>query len=421
MDKSMQTEIHFAAFVAVDWADQEHHFAYRGSDCKRIVSGKVQHKKEALEGWVLQLRSEFPEGKIALIVEQSRGGLLYALMKYDFFVFYLPNPRSVARYREVFHCSGSKSDPSDTLLLLDLLEKHRDKLRVWNPEDSQTRRLRMLTEYRRRLVNDRSKLVNRLTSILKCYFPEALGLTGDLTKQLAAEFLLKWNTLAAVKKAKPVTLRRFYRKHHCRNTKLIEQRIQEITNATALITDEAIISASAQMVRVIVLQLSKLLEGIKQFDQQIASLFEQHPDRAFYESLPGAGPALEPRIAVAFGSDRSRFDSAQEIQQFSGTAPVTRSSGNSKIVYRRWACSKFILQTFHEFAAHSIPQSRWANAYYHLQLQRGKSHHAAVRSLAYKWIRILFRCWKENMPYNESFYLNSLTKTGSHLALLIAQ
>lgn len=417
----MKTERHFAAFVAMDWADQEHHFAYRGSDSKRIVSGKVQHKKEALEGWVLQLRSEFTEGKIALIVEQSRGGLLYALMKYDFFVFYLPNPKSVARYREVFCCSGSKSDPSDALLLLDLLERHQDKLRVWNPEDSQTRRLRMLTEYRRRLVNDRSKLVNRLTSILKCYFPEALGWAGDLTKQLAASFLLNWNTLAAVKKAKPVTLRNFYRKHHCRQTNRIEQRIQEISMASPLITDEAIVSASAQMVRVIVLQLSKLNEGIKQFDQQIASLFEKHPDRAFYESLPGAGSALEPRLAVAFGSDRSRFSSAQEIQQFSGIAPVTKSSGKSKIVYRRWACSKFLLQTFHEFAAHSIPQSIWANAYYRLQLQRGNSHHAAVRSLAYKWIRILFRCWKENMPYNESSYLNSLSKTGSPLSFVLAQ
>jgi transposase len=416
----MESDKTFVAFVAFDWADEEHRFAYFGSDSGKIVEGKLEHTGEALQDWVLQLRSQFPQGRIALIVEQSRGALLHALLKYDFFVLFLPNPKSVARYREAFYCSGAKSDPTDALLLLDLLRKHHEQLRVWNPEDSQTRKLQMLVEYRRRLVNDRSRLVNRLTSILKGYFPEVLPWTGDLTKQLACDFLRKWPTMQAVKKAKTATLRSFYQKHHCRSKQLIDERISQIQNASAMITDEAVISASAQMVQVIVVQLEKLNEGIEGFDQQIALLFEQHPDRAFYQSLPGAGAALEPRLAVALGSDRSRFQSAQEIQQFSGIAPVTQSSGKSKMVYRRWACPKFILQTFHEFASHSIPQSRWANAYYHLQIQRGNSHNAAVRALAYKWIRILFHCWKNNVPYNEQLHLDTLEKRRSPLTLLIA-
>lgn len=416
----MELDKILVAFVALDWADQEHHFAYCGSGSSEIVSGKLEHTAEALQDWVLKLRRQFPKGRIALIVEQSRGSLLYALLKYDFFVLFLPNPKSVARYREAFYCSGAKSDPTDALLLLDLLRKHHEQLRVWNPEDSQTRKLRMFVEYRRKLVNDRSKLVNRLTSILKCYFPESLPWTGDLTKQLACDFLRKWPTLQAVKKAKTDTLISFYQKHHCRSKQLIDERIIQIQNASAMITDEAIISASARMVQVIVVQLEKLREGIEGFDQQIALLFEQHLDRIFYQSLPGAGSALEPRLAVAFGSDRSRFQSAKEIQQFSGIAPVTQGSGKSKMVYRRWACPKFILQTFHEFASHSIPQSRWASAYYHLQIQRGKSHHAAVRALAYKWIRILFHCWKNNVTYNEKLYLDTLEKNKSPLTLLIA-
>lgn len=416
----MELDKTFVAFVAVDWADEEHRFAYFGSGSGKIVEDKLEHTGEALQDWVLKLRREFPQGRIALIVEQSRGALLHALMKYDFFVFFLPNPKSVARYREAFYCSGAKSDPTDALLLLDLLRKHHEQLRVWNPEDPQTRKLRMFVEFRRRLVNDRSRLVNRLTSILKSYFPESLPWTGDLTKHLACDFLRKWPTLQAVKKAKTAALRSFYQKHHCRSKQLIDERISQIQNASAMITDEAIICASARMVQVIVAQLEKLNEGIEGFDQQIALLFEQHPDRAFYQSLPGAGAALEPRLAVALGSDRSRFQSAQEIQQFSGIAPVTQSSGKSKMVYRRWACPKFILQTFHEFASHSIPQSQWASAYYHLQIQRGNSHHAAVRALAYKWIRILFHCWKNNVIYNEQLYLDTLEKRKSPLTLLIA-
>jgi len=73
----------------------------------------------------------------------------------------------------------------------------------------------------------------------------------------------------------------------------------------------------------------------------------------------------------------------------------------------RWACPKFLRQTFHEFAAHSIPRCPWTSAFYRDKLERGMTHHAAVRALAFKWIRILFRCWKTRTPYDESTYLQA--------------
>ena len=39
----------------------------------------------------------------------------------------------------------------------------------------------------------------------------------------------------------------------------------------------------------------------------------------------------------------------------------------------------------------------------------------AVRALAFKWIRILYRCWQTRTPYNETVYLNALAKRGSPL------
>lgn len=410
----------FAAFFAIDWADEKHAFAYSGAGLSEVVEGTIKHNAKELEDLVLRLRKEFPKGRIAVIVEQSRGSLLYGLMKYDFLVLYLPNPKSFARYREAFCSSGAKSDPSDALLLLDLLQKHNSQLRAWSPEDSQTRELRMLAEYRRRLIHDRSRLINRLTSLLKCYFPEALQWTGDLSTRLAQDFLQRWSTLQAVKKVRPASLRSFYQKHGSRRKKLIEQRISQIRNAIPFTTDPAIIFASERMAQAIVSQLSALRESIEGFDLRIAQLFEQYPDRFLYEGLPGAGPVLRPRLAAVFGLDRSRFQSALEVQQFSGIAPVTEGSGKSKTIYRRRACPKFMLQTFHEFADHSVARSRWARAYYLQQKQRGNSHHAAVRSLAYKWIRILFRCWMNQVVYHEDTYLQSLAKTGSPLVALIA-
>jgi hypothetical protein len=120
------------------------------------------------------------------------------------------------------------------------------------------------------------------------------------------------------------------------------------------------------------------------------------------------------------GADRGRYRSAEEMQCFSGIAPVTKRSGKTTFVQRRLACPKFVRQSFHEFAKSSIPRSRWARAYYDQQRQRGNKFHEPVRSLAYKWIRIIYQCWQQRVPYNEAVYLTRLELHGSLLAQLVS-
>jgi transposase len=145
------------------------------------------------------------------------------------------------------------------------------------------------------------------------------------------------------------------------------------------------------------------------------------PDYALFDSLPGAGEVMVPRLIAAFGTKRERFSSANQVQSFSGIAPVKEASGRSEWIHMRWACPKFLRQTFHEWAGHSIPHSEWARAYYYQQLAKGNGHHAAVRSLAAKWIRIVYRCWVNRTPYDEQIYLKSLRLHGSPLAAMIAK
>ena len=87
---------------------------------------------------------------------------------------------------------------------------------------------------------------------------------------------------------------------------------------------------------------------------------------------------------------------------------ITERSGKSLWIHHRLACRKFIKQTFHEIADH-------ARAYYDQMRSRGKDHHAALRALANKWIRILFRCWKDRKPYDEAKYIQALRRRGSVL------
>ena len=141
-----------------------------------------------------------------------------------------------------------------------------------------------------------------------------------------------------------------------------------------------------------------------------------YPERPLFTVLPGAGAALAPRLAAAFGLDRSRYQSAEELSAYAGIAPIQRSSGKTKVHYMRLACPKYLRQTFHEFAGKAAAYCPWSRRYYQAQIAKGKSHHQVIRSLAFKWIRILWACWMANTPYDQTTYLQALKKSGSPYA-----
>jgi transposase len=399
------------AYVGLDWADERHAVCLRVAATNEIRSFSVEQKPEKLHEWVASLRLEFGGQKVGIAIEKSRGGLIYALMGYEFMILYPINPKALAKYRESACVSGAKDDPSDAALLMDLIYRHRDRYRPWMPDTPETRKIQLLCEYRRRVVDDQTALTNRLEALLKGYFPQALEWAGALATVQACDFLTKWPSLQSVQKARPAKLRKFYLDHGCRRAELIEKRLEEIRNARFLTDDEAAIGPSVLMVKAGADSLRPVIASIKRFDKEIETAFQQHPDHELFESFPGAGEVLEPRLLAAMGSDRDRFETAAEIQQFSGIAPVTKKSGKMHYVHRRYACPKFVLQTFHEWARCTIGFSEWARAYYEYQRSKGKRRHAAIRALAFKWIRIVFRCWKHGTRYNEQIYLASLRRT----------
>ena len=274
-----------------------------------------------------------------------------------------------------------------------------------------------LVEKRRQLVDDRRRYCNRLIYALKAYYPQAVDWFSHKETFVFCEFITRWPTLKKVKRARRSTLERFFKEHRVRRPKLIEDRIQAIKKATALTHDSAIIKPFTLEALALTRQLKTSLELIKQFDEAIAQLIPKLPDYELFASLPGAGPALTPRLLTAFGEDRDRFKSAAEVQQYCGIAPVTERSGKKSWVHRRWQCSKFVRQTFIEWAAKTIVSSFWAGAYYKQQRSKGASHNMAVRALAFKWIRIIYRCWQSRTTYNETTYLKALEKRGSNLAV----
>lgn len=411
----------FAAFVGIDWADKQHALCLCDAASGRVEKAKLKQSPEAISEWAAQLRASYGGRPVAVCLEQSRGPLIYALLRYDFVVLFPVPPKTLAQYREAFAPSRAKDDPSDAALLLELLMAHRDRLRPWRADDERTRTLQLLVEHRRRLVSDRTRVSNRLTALLKAYFPQALSWLPDLRTDLACDFLLRWPSLGALKGVRRATLLQFFRAHNSARPGKLEERVRAIRESIPLVTDAAVINSSVLMVKALASQMKTALAAIHEFDAEIEGLCATHEDFELFASLPGAGEVYAARLLAAMGTDRGRWASADEVARYTGVAPVVERSGRSCWVRWRYFCPKFLRQSFHEFAGESIRHSFWARAYYEQQRERGKDHQAATRALAYKWIRIIFRCWQTRTPYDEVTYLESLRRKGSPLLSYAAQ
>jgi hypothetical protein len=397
----------FAARIGLDWADQKHFWTMLGGDGKK-TRGQLDNTPEAIQVWAAELAQRFDGRPVALALEQSRGAVIAVLSKYAHLALFPVHPTSLANYRKSFSPSGAKCDSVDGDLILDYLVKHPEQLRCLRPDTVETRSLQFLTEERRKLVDAHTAVLQSLIHWLKQVFPQMVRWFDNPATPLVADFLLRWPTLQELQKVQPKILRKFFHAHNCRSEERMQERLDQIREAVPATHDPALLQTGTLSIQNACRILTSMRQGIAEFDQQIAATYQAHPDRFITESLPGAGPALEPRLIAAVGSQRDRFASAYNMVCCFGVAPVTESSGNSLWIHWRWACSKFVRQTFHEWAACSIRTCDWARQYYDRQRAKGNGHHAAVRSLAFKWIRIFFRCWRDRVAYSDQRYEQAL-------------
>ena len=413
MKASTLTE--YAAFIGIDWADRKHDVWLQVAGCDTREVSVLPHRPERRAQWAQALRQRFAGRPIAVCLELSKGPLVSALQPYDCLVRFPVNPTTLAKYRDAFGLSHAKDDPTDAELALELLMAHRDRLTALHPQSLAMRTLPRLVEQRRTLVADKVRLTNRLTDALKPYFPQVLEWFKDKDTVAFCDFLTRWPTLKQAQQARKTRLTAFFQEHNVRYPHIVAERLQAILQATPLTFDAGVIVPNRLLVEVLVQQLRVVLQAIGRFDLAIAPLAPTLPDYALFSTLPGAGAVYAPRLLAAFGEQRKRYQRAADVQKFAGRAPVTERSGHKCWVHWRLHCPKFLRQTFVEWAAQSIPHSYWARVFYEQQRAKGSSHQAALRALAFKWMRILYRCWQDRTPYHEATSLTTLKHRASPL------
>ena len=307
-------------WVGIDWADEKHCLVTRPPSGSPSQMHWVDQKPQHLDDFFLGLRQKYPTGRIGVVLEQARGALLYALLKYPFLRIYPVNPRCLADFRSAMVASGAKGDPADADLLCEMGCKHWEYLREFELQDGATRQLVLLSEQRRDFVNMQTALSNKLGATLKCFYPLALELFADgIVAPMALDFLIRWPNLAAAQKAKPGVLRKFFYDHNSRSEEKIQERLKAISAAKSLTEDAAILSSMELLASSLIRCLKPVQATIAEHDDRIEKVFASHPKAKVFASFPGAGPVFGPRLAGAL------LGPAQELEELRQT-PVDRSA-----------------------------------------------------------------------------------------------
>jgi len=391
-------------YVGIDWADEAHHVYITDDSGQRLDSFPIDHNtagmsklQEHIYGFSRRLDN------VVFSLETDKGLIVSTLMDWGYTVYPI-NPKAVDRYRDRYRASGVKSDEFDACVLANILRTDKKRFQPIPPDSELARELKVLTRDREKLVGDKTRLSNRLTSTLKAYYPAALELFCDVAQPITLSFLAKYPTYQDAKRISFSQFKTFLannRYPNLKRAKEIYQRLQQ----PHLEPEDMIARTKSMLMLAIVSQLQPLLQQIKAYEKEIKRLLDSHPDAHIFRSLPGAGDTLSARFIAEFGDNRDRYQKAVNAQAEAGSAPVTIQSGKMKHVKFRRACKKPFRATVHEFAFCSIKRCAWAREYYDQQVTAGKTHTQAIRSLSNKWMKIIFTLWKRHQTYDEEHHL----------------
>lgn len=258
----------FSAHIGIDWADKKHDYCIQGAGKSSREFGVLTHSPDKINDWVQSLHQRF-SGQIAISIELTKGPIVYALQKYGFITLFPVNPALLAKYREAFTPSKAKDDPTDAELALDLMLNYPNKIKPLSLQSEPLRKLMYLVEQRRRLVEDRRRFSNRLIYALKQYFPQVLDWFSHRDSELFCQFINRWPSLQRLKRARPDTIRNFFRQASSRSVPLTEKRIAAIKEAQYITEDPAVIESHQLLAKSVTSQIIATVRAIKVFDEEI--------------------------------------------------------------------------------------------------------------------------------------------------------
>jgi transposase len=394
-------------FVGIDWAAETH------AVCVLEASGRVKAEftvAHTADGFAdlrrrLDRLAEDP-ADVPIGIERPDGRLVDALLEAGHPVVPV-KPNAIKTWRDGEVLSGAKSDAGDAHVIAEYLRLRSHRLRVATPYTSETKALRTVVRSRDDLVEMRVAATNQLCALLDAHWPGAKAVFADVESPIALEFLTRYPTPASAAGLGEKRMASFCAKHGYSGRRPAAELLARLRQAPTGTTDEALAEALRDAVLAQVTVLRALVTALRGLDRSVVTHLGEHPDAEIFTSLPRSGRINAAQVLAEWGDAREAYDSPDAVAALAGQTPVTKESGKHRAVHFRWACNKRFRAAITTFADNSRHASPWAAEVYARARASGKDHPHAVRILARAWIRVIYRCWLDGVPYDPTRHGNA--------------
>jgi transposase len=389
--------------VGLDWSRCKHDFVLMNLHGDILERGTIAHNTNTLEELAARIEQYVESAnQVCVGLELNDGALLAWLVAKGYTLFGI-QPKSAQRARDIYRPSGSKDDKIDAFVLAEFVRINANRLRPWSPPSDITLKLRELLRWREELVHQRTAAYQRVRALLAEWSPQLSELCNNLERIWQLDLLRQFPTESRLCQAHGNCIRSFLRNHRMRSQK--QQQIRKIRQAVPMPIPAGRDYIVEKQTVFLVEQIQMLTTEIKQIEEDLQQITAQHPDVNVFKSLPVQGTATIASLLAVFGDNRERTTSADELAALCGVAPVTVASGKAKKVRQRRACDHTFRQALVHFAFNTaFCRGCWAGPFYQRKRSEGATHHAALRCLAKRWLKILHRMWKDQATYDEQLH-----------------
>lgn len=399
----------YDVYVGIDWGTAQHQACAVDAAGQRAGEWTVPHSGAGLAALVTELARLAPvAARIAVALEAPRGALIDALLAHGAHVFVI-NPKQLARFRERHTVAGAKDDRRDACVAADTLRTDRAAFRRVTPEAPALIQLREMSRLHDELGQEVRRLTNRLREQVLRFYPSLLTLCPAADEAWLWNLLDRAPTPAAGRRLRPNTLRALLSEHRIR--RLTADTLYAALQAPALPATPGTIAAAAEQVAFLLPRLRMLREQRTRCEHRLEALLDrlergddegqhEHRDVTILRSSPGVGSVIAATMLAEGWEPLGRRD-YHVLRAQTGSAPVTRQSGKTRLVSMRRACNRRLRNAVYYWAANSLRLDPRCRAHYD-RLRQRHGHARALRGVADRLLRMLIAMLVNGTPYDAS-------------------
>jgi transposase len=388
--------------AGVDWATEAHEICI--SEEGRVAERfSATHDEKGITALAARLAKE-DVARVA--IERPDGILVERLLGAGIEVLAI-HPDQVKAARPRFAVAHGKSDRFDAYVLAELTRTDAHRFRVLVPDSDETKALKALTRAREDLVGVRVELANQLRAQLEAFWPGAL-IFADVDSPISLAFLRRCPTPADARGLGPRRMEGFLARHRYCGRRTPEGLLERMRKAPTGRAGELETEARRTVVLGLVAALEPVVAEISELTSQIRGALLAHSDREVFAPLfRDAKTVISPATLIAeLGDCRERYPTDAAMAADAGMSPVALESGKLRVATFRRACDKRLRAVVARLADSTRHWHPWAKEVYAKARARGQDHPHAIRTLGRAWIRVLWRCWRDRVPYDPARHGN---------------